>query len=187
MACDRRLIAALCFAALAAGSSLSRAQAPAAGIVQTPDAAADVESLKSEIEALHRLVPDQAHIMADVDYHFSNLWFAARNANWALAEFYLGETRSHLTWAVRSRPVRKLASGADLELPPILMAVLSGGATDIKNAIDKKDVRAFATAYKGMMGQCYGCHVAIEKPYLRLHIPESPGTRMIDLRRVDMK
>lgn len=50
----------------------------------------DVAALKDEVDALKRLLPDQAHVMADVDYHFANLWFAAHNANWPLAEFYLG-------------------------------------------------------------------------------------------------
>lgn len=188
MTIHRRPVAAaagaMALATLVLASSMAvRAQAPAAAPLETPNAAADIESLKSDVEALHRLVPDQAHIMADVDYHFANLWFAARDANWPLAEFYIGEVRSHLTWAVRARPVRKLSSGADLELPPILMAALSGGVTDIKNAIDKRDAHAFETAYRGMLGQCYGCHVASEKPYLRVHIPEAPATRMINLRR----
>jgi hypothetical protein len=185
MTIDQRRVAIRGMAVVALGLSLAgvhavRAQAPA-GQVDTSNSAADIESLKSDVEALQRMVPDQAHIMSDVDYHFSNLWFAAQRANWPLAEFYLGETRSHLTWAVRSRPVRKLSSGGDLNLPPILTAVLSGGLTDLKNAIDKKDPRAFKIAYRGMMGQCYGCHVAAEKPYLKLRIPEAPATRMIDL------
>ena len=46
----------------------------------------DVAALKAEIEALKRLVPSQSHAMADVDYHFANLWFAAQNANWPLAD-----------------------------------------------------------------------------------------------------
>ncbi len=35
----------------------------------------------------------QSHAMIDVDYHFSNLWFAAQNANWPLAASYLNETK----------------------------------------------------------------------------------------------
>ena len=70
---------------------------------------ADVNALKAELEALKALVPSQSHAMMDVDYHFSNLWFAVVNENWPLASFYLNETRSHLRWAVRIRPVRRLS------------------------------------------------------------------------------
>jgi len=56
----------------------------------------DIDALKAEIENLTRQIPDQAHAMSDVDYHFANLWFAGQQENWPLAEFYLNETRSHL-------------------------------------------------------------------------------------------
>ena len=145
-------------------------------------APSDVAALKEEIETLKRLLPDQAHGMADVDYHFSNLWFAAHNANWPLAEFYLGETRSHLNWVVRMRPVRRLAAGGEVDLRPILQGVESSGLSDIRASINKRDLKVFEVAYRGTMMQCYGCHMASEKPYLRPRIPETPATRMIDLR-----
>ncbi|MDE2507185.1 MAG: hypothetical protein KGM43_08250, partial [Planctomycetota bacterium] len=56
----------------------------------------------AEVKALRDLIPDQAHIMADVGYHFTNLWFAGDAENWPLADFYLSETKSHLRWAVRA-------------------------------------------------------------------------------------
>lgn len=161
-----------------------------AGVVQAQSVQArtgsatqsDVAALKEEIETLKRLLPDQAHGMADVDYHFANLWFAARNANWPLAEFYLGETRSHLNWVVRMRPVRRLAAGGEVDLRPILQGVESSGLSAIRASINNRDLSAFEVAYRGTMMQCYGCHMAAEKPYLRPRIPETPATRMIDLR-----
>src|SRR3954471_15933643 len=87
--------------------------APAA--VAQADGKAD--ALAAEIKALRELVPDQAHIMADVGYHFTNLWFAGEAENWPLAAFYLGETKSHLRWAVRWKPIRKDNAGRDVNLP----------------------------------------------------------------------
>jgi hypothetical protein len=141
----------------------------------------DVAALKAEIETLKRLVPSQSHAMTDVDYQFSNLWFAGKNANWSLAEFYLNETRSHLNWAVRIRPVRKLSSGAALDLRPMLQGVESSSLTQIKNAIEKKDPDAFDAAYRQTITECYACHKLAEKPYLRPQIPESPASRMINM------
>src|SRR6266404_3334793 len=59
---------------------------------------------QTETNSLDGHLPDQAHAMADVGYHFANLWFAADKQNWPLANYYLGETRSHLKWAVRIHP-----------------------------------------------------------------------------------
>ena len=65
------------------------------------------DELEARVKALEGLIPDQAHIMADVGDHFTNLWFAGTAANWPLADFYLNETKSHLRWAVRRIPIRK--------------------------------------------------------------------------------
>lgn len=140
----------------------------------------DIAALKSEVDALKRLVPSQSHAMADVDYHFSNLWFAAQNANWPLAGFYLDETRSHLNWAVRIRPVRRLSSGGQLDLRPILQGVESSGLSSVRASLEKRDKNAFEQAYRQTMNECFACHQAAEKPYLKPRIPESASSRMID-------
>lgn len=143
---------------------------------------AEVAALRAEIEALQRLVPSQSHAMADVDYHFANLWFAAQNANWPLANFYLNETKSHLNWAVRIRPVRKLSNGQPLDLQPILQGIENLSLAQLKTAIDRNDLKAFDAAYRQTMTACHACHKLAEKPYLRPHIPEAPATRMIDMK-----
>jgi hypothetical protein len=143
---------------------------------------ANARAIEDGVDSLKQLLPDQAHGMTDVDYHFANLWFAAQNGNWPLAEFYLGETRSHLNWVVRMRPVRRLAAGGEIDLRPILKNLENSTLADARTAIGMHDLKAFETAYRGTMLQCYGCHVAAEKPYLRLRIPELPATRMIDLK-----
>jgi len=150
---------------------------------QSQDAAQpDMAALKAEIDALRRLVPSQSHAMADVDYHFANLWFAAQNANWPLAEFYLNETRSHLNWAVRIRPVRKLSSGQELDLRPMLQGVEGSSLTQLRTAISKQDSKTFDAAYRQTITECYACHKLAEKPYLRPQIPEQLATRMINMR-----
>jgi hypothetical protein len=142
----------------------------------------DVAALLAEIDALKRIVPSQSHAMVDVDYHFANLWFAAQNANWPLADFYLNETKSYLNWAVRIRPVRKLSSGQGFDLRPLLQGVESSSLAQIKSALNAKDLKAFEVAYRQAMNDCHACHKLAEKPYLRPRIPEAPAARMIDMK-----
>src|SRR5258708_5249426 len=85
------------------------------------------------------LLPDQSHAMADVGYHFSNLWFAADKENWPLAKYYLQETRSHLNWAVRLHPVRTPSTGAKVNLNAILQTINNSFLTKIDSAIANKD------------------------------------------------
>ncbi len=149
-----------------------------------PAPAADAEprpqDLLARIAALEAVIPDQAHIMADVGEHFTNLWFAGGAGNWPLAEFYLNETRSHLRWAVRAKPIRKDNQGHDINLGNILEAFENSQLTQLKQAIDGKDLRAFERVYRESLTVCYSCHKASDKPYLRPQIPTEPETRIIN-------
>lgn len=145
-------------------------------------APADVAALRAEIETLKHLLPDQAHAMSDVDYQFANRWFARQNANWLLAEFSLNETSSHLNWAVRLLPVRKLSSGAELDVAAMLRGVGNSSLAIIKNAITKQDSKLFDAGYRQAITETYGCHRAAEKPYLRPKIPQFPASHMIIMR-----
>jgi hypothetical protein len=144
------------------------------------DQSAEIAALKAEIERLKGMLPDQSHVMKDVAYHFSNLWFAGKAQNWPLAAFYLSETRSHLRWAVRVRPTRRTAAG-DIDLAGILDGMDRSLLATLQKTIEAKDAGAFATAYTDTLTGCYACHQASEKPYLRPHVPDAPEGRMIEL------
>ncbi len=47
----------------------------------------DLTALQRDVEMLKGKAPSQSHSMIDVDYHFTNLWFAAKSRNWPLADF----------------------------------------------------------------------------------------------------
>jgi hypothetical protein len=133
-----------------------------------------------EIDAIKTKLPDQAHVMQDVGYHFSNLWFAGQQENWPLAEFYNIETRSHLQWAVRIIPKRKDSAGREIDLVAILQAFENSPWTELKTAITAKDKAAFEKAYRFALESCYACHKASDKPFLRPQIPARPETPVIN-------
>lgn len=119
--------------------------------------------------------------MTDVGWQFGNLWFAADKANWPLAGYFLGETRTHLKWAVDIKPVRTTKAGASLDLNGIWQAVDNTMLADLEKTIESKDIASFKTAYVRAAQGCYSCHAAAEKPFLRIKVPESPGAPIIDL------
>ena len=138
-------------------------------------------SLRDEIEKLKQLVPDQAHAMQDVGCHFTNLWFAGQHENWPLAEFYFGETRSHLNWAVRLKPKRKDSQDREIDLVAILQAVETTPLKRLGEALAAKDRGGFEKAYRAMIEQgCYTCHKASDKPYLRPQVPQTPEAQVIN-------
>jgi glucose/arabinose dehydrogenase len=137
------------------------------------------DAAQIDVQTLRERLPDQAHVMADVGYHFANLWFAAEKQNWPLASYYLGETRSHLKWAVRIHPVRETKAGA-VDLNGILEAVDNSLLPEVDKAITNKDVAHFEIAYRQTLAGCYACHTACDKPFLRLQVPDAPGATIIN-------
>jgi hypothetical protein len=143
-------------------------------------AESEITSIKAEIQAAKDRLPDQAHAMQDVANQFANLWFAAGKQNWDLAKFYLGETRSHLRWAVRIIPKRKDNAGREVDLVSILKGMENGPLAQLEAVIKAKNYEQFTAAYRFTMENCYACHKAADKPYLRPQIPTSPATQIIN-------
>ena len=143
-------------------------------------APAQATELQSQIDRLKGMLPDQSHAMADVGYHYANLWFAGDRKNWPLAKFCFDETRSHLRWAVRIIPVRKSPTGADLDMKSLLDAVDTGFLAEVGKAIDASDHERFVTTYRQSLEGCYSCHKSAGKPYLRPQVPTAPAAPILN-------
>ncbi len=146
-----------------------------------PKRDADLAALRADVERLKNVVPDQSHAMSDVEYHFSNLWFAGKAGNWPLAEFYWKETLSHVRWAVRIIPVRKDNAGKEVKLESILQAIENTPHLKMGDVIAQHNAAKFEQTYRRLIEEgCYTCHKASDKPYLRPHIPERPASAIIN-------
>jgi hypothetical protein len=97
-----------------------------------------------------------------------------------LANFYLGETKSHLNWAVRIIPKRKDKAGKEIDLQPILQATENGPLMQIQEAITAQDKDRFVKAYRFTLETCYACHKTVDKAFLRPQIPSRPEVQIIN-------
>ncbi|HTA29069.1 MAG TPA: PQQ-dependent sugar dehydrogenase, partial [Candidatus Cybelea sp.] len=174
------LLTSLRASLLLCGAFAVLSQSPAQAQQKTAPNQSDVDNAPADLPAVAGRLPDQAHVMVDVGYHFANLWFAADKQNWPLANYYLGETRSNLRWAVRIRPTRKNESGANVDLNGILEAVDNTMLAEVEKAIQNKDVASFKTAYRRTIEGCYACHAACEKPFLRVQVPDAPSATILN-------
>jgi hypothetical protein len=155
-------------------AATSQAQAPPAAAADNNDPAA----LRTEIERLKSIMPGQSLAMTQVAYNFNNLWFAAHAGNWPLAQFYFGDAKGRLRWALRITPVRKISTG-NLELEPYLASLEKTQLAKLGETIAAKDVKQFEAAYRATLDGCHACHTASEKPYLELQVPTAPAEPMI--------
>ena len=171
----RQLAGARLRAALAALVSGALLAMPAVA----DDSADTLAALKTQNEQLRTLIPSQSHAMMDVAYHFTNLWFAGQHQNWPLAQFYFNEARNHILWAIRLVPVRKTSTG-ELHLQEMFDAFDKTLLTDVKNEIAARDRAKFSTAYREALTGCNACHIAAEKPYLHVVVPDKPEVHIVD-------
>jgi hypothetical protein len=163
----------------AAGHALFLPAIPRA-VAQEAQPAPELRTLAAEIETIKGKLPDQAHAMQDVGYHFSNLWFAGQREHWDLANFYWSETRSHLRWAIRIIPLRKDNAGKDVDVQDILTGFENGPLAELQAAIAAKDKTLFEKRYRSTMENCYSCHKSSDKPFIRPQIPSQPETPIIN-------
>jgi hypothetical protein len=141
----------------------------------------DLPGLSAEVAKIEGFLPNQSHVMADVSFQFSNLWFAGLRKNWPLAQFFYNETRNRVRWMIRINPIVQDPDKKDVDLQAIFDAVDKDVWSSIKTAIDEKDIAKFQTAYKlGLDKGCYSCHKSVGRPYLRPQVPTQPPSTIIN-------
>jgi hypothetical protein len=140
----------------------------------------ELDALRADVARLKANAPSQSHTMADVGYHWTNLWFAGERKNWPLAMFYLEETRHHILWTIQLRPVRKGPDGNDVNLMPIFESIDTSAFKAVADSIQAQDSAAFSAAYRATLESCYACHKASGKPYLRPMVPTEPSESIIN-------
>jgi hypothetical protein len=176
----RILAAALITASLSSGCQQKTAPAPASPAPASPAGDAKASTLDADVAHLKDITPSQSHTMIDVGYHMSNLWFAAQHKNWDLAAFEVDETRNRIRWTIRINPTRKKPDGEIVDIKGIFDGIDATVLPPLKDAVAKKDMKAFDAAYRTMLEACYSCHKASAKPYLRPMIPTAPPQTIIN-------
>ena len=161
------------------------AQRPPAAAPQPPrpEPLPTMDSLPMEVARLKALVPSNSHIMMDVQWHWTNLWFAGQARNWPLAQYYFNETRGHIQWLIKKSPTMR-SSGPDKEevnIEGIFEGIDTSSLADVKTAIEKKDGALFATNYKTMLESCYSCHKSVGRPYLKPMIPKASMQAILNM------
>jgi len=193
-----RLVVLLLCAAIVGGivswqlTTRMPAAAPAAPV--TPPAAAqsgatggansvpmDAKAMEAELIRLKGVGPSASVAMADVGFHWSNLWFAGQAGNWPLANYYFSEARNHIRWLIRINPMPKGPTGDLVDLQGIFDGVDASTFKDMKDVIDKQDSARFPVVYRQSLEACYSCHKSVGRPYIRPQIPATVPQPIVNL------
>ena len=91
----------LLLAGIAIGVNIS---AVSAQQQRRPQQLPTMAELPQEVATLRQLIPTNSTIMMDVQWHWTNLWWAGKRRNWPLAQYYFNEARGHIQQLVRKNP-----------------------------------------------------------------------------------
>lgn len=138
-------------------------------------------SIQADVARLKEIVPPHSHPMVEAAMFASNLWFAAQKKNWPLSAYYLNEMRNRIRWEVHLNPDPKGSDGNSVDMQSIFDGIDNGSLTTLKKTIDMKDSKQFPTEYKRLLEDCYSCHKAANRPYLRLMVPVSGAQPIVNL------
>ena len=165
------------------GQAQPQATPPAAAPASaSPSLSADdLTTLKADVEMLKGKAPSASVAMADVGFHFANLWFAGQAGNWPLANYYYSEARNHIRWLIRIVPNPKGPDGMPVDVKGIFDGLDTTTFADLKKVIDQKDAQKFPAAYRTTLESCYQCHKAVGRPYLKLMVPKTAPQPIINL------
>ncbi|HEY2645675.1 MAG TPA: hypothetical protein VGI34_01815 [Candidatus Acidoferrales bacterium] len=152
-----------------------------AAIAQQNAPQASAATLQADVTRLKDIAPPHSHPMVEAAMFASNLWFAGEKKNWPLAGYYLGEARNRIRWEVHLYPDPKGADGNTVDVQAIFDGIDNGTIPKVRKAIEMKDSKEFAVEYKHLLEDCYGCHKAIARPYLRPMIPVSGAQPIVNL------
>ena len=141
-----------------------------------------LDQVPQEILTLRQQVPTNSTIMMDVQWHWTNLWWAGKKKNWPLAQYYFNEARNHIQQLVRKNPtIRNQAEGTDVELQGIFDGIDTSSLMMVRDAIMKKDSLEFEKDYKVMLESCYSCHKAVGRPYIRPQMPAAQVQAIVNM------
>ncbi len=142
---------------------------------------ANAAALQADVAQLKDLIPPHSHPMVEVGMFAANLWFAGEKRNWPLAAYYLNETRNRIRWEVHLNPGPKGADGNPVNMEAIFDGIDNGTLPLVRKAIKAKDSKQFEEQYKHLLEDCYSCHKAALRPYLRPMVPVSGAQPIINL------
>jgi hypothetical protein len=135
-------IAALALIACLVCPACGRQSAPAAG------------SAAGSSEAY---VPGLGEMMSLQQMRHVKLWFAGQAENWDLAAYEVDELGEGFDDIVKFHPTHKDSPVAPKDAIP---RMVTEPIKELRDAVEKKDSRAFVQAYDALTASCNNCHQA---------------------------
>jgi len=125
-------------------------------------AQADVQK---QIDEVKGALPKFAIPMREVGDRFQNIYFAAKDGNWALAAYMA----KYMNGAMTPASVTKPAEYA------VWKSFYGDTFAPVNKAIQAKDFKAFETAYTAVINDCNNCHQGMGYGFIKVVKQKTPA------------
>jgi len=113
--------------------------------------------------------PEIGEIMMFQQLRHGKLWFAAQEANWALADYEIKELREGFESVSKFYPTFN-----DIPLAQMIDAIRDTNFADLDKAVAARDKAKFAAAFDGLTQACNACHQASNLGFISIRRPTVP-------------
>ncbi|WP_342616755.1 hypothetical protein [Rhodoferax sp. GW822-FHT02A01] len=138
-------------------------------IGSAPSMAADADT-QAQLDALKAAIPKFAIPMREVGDRFQNIWFAAKDGNWALAAYMSKYMNGSLNPAKLTKP----------DEYAIWKKFYEEKFANVNDKIMAKDFEGFDAAYTKAIADCNGCHKKMDYGFIKVVKMKTPADIGID-------
>ncbi len=128
-----------------------------------------MKRMQAELATTKELAPGLGEFMTTIQLHAGKLWFAAKAANWDLAEYELDELKETMEAAKRLN-----AEKNGVKISNVLDSVLQTQVAQLAESIKRKSSTEFQKSYDETLSACNGCHAESGHKFIRIIRPAAP-------------
>jgi hypothetical protein len=130
------------------------------------------DSLKraqAEVATAKESAPGLGEYMTTIQLHAGKLWFAAKAANWELAEYELDELKETMEAAKALHAEKK-----GVKISNVLDSVLQTQVAELDKSMKSKSQTEFQKSYDETLSACNGCHTEAGYKFIYIVRPTTP-------------
>lgn len=128
-----------------------------------------VKQLQAELATAKEMAPGLGEYMTTIQLHAGKLWFAAKAANWELAEYELDELKETIEAAKGLN-----AEKNGVKISDVLDSVLQTQVAALDKSIKSKSQTKFRSSYDETLSACNGCHQSAGYKFIHIVRPSAP-------------
>jgi hypothetical protein len=125
--------------------------------------------MQADVKAAKDLAPGLGEYMTTIQLHAGKLWFAAKAANWELAEYELDELKETMEAAKGLN-----AEKNGVKISNVLDSVLQSQLAELDESLKSKSQTEFQKSYDETLSACNGCHTEAGYKFIHIVRPSAP-------------